>query len=169
MQSNNIRPVRLLGPQRGTSKNSDLNASSTVDSKKTQDNVSLSQGVRDYQTKNMVSIAADTQEDASITLPSISGSILSTQEETYKPFGVQDKPKSAADCKINESASLLLLESEHVGQKKVQFALGNNARAQGNIFWLVIEIHLSNFLCDLVKKKCQKNRNKNLRVLFGCR
>lgn len=130
MQSNNIRPMRLLGPQRGTSKISDLNASSTVDSKKTQDNVSLNQRMRDYQTKNIVSIATDTQEDASITPPSISGSILSTREETYKPFGVQDQPKSAADCKINDSASLLLLESEHVGQKKVQFALGNNARDQ---------------------------------------
>lgn len=143
MQTNSIRPVRLLGPQRETSKTSDLNVSSVVDSKKTEGDVSLSQRVRDYvaQTKSMA-IGTDAQEDASITPPSICGSVLSTQEEAYKPFGVQDQQKSSAGCKINESGSLLLSESEQVGQKKVQFALGNNGRAQGNIFWLETELRL---------------------------
>ncbi|KAL8125181.1 hypothetical protein AgCh_012746 [Apium graveolens] len=94
MPSNNIRPMRVLLPQRGTSKNLDVNVTSEVDTNKTQ------------------------------------GTIMSTQEENHISFGVQDQPKSTADCMNSNSASLLLYQSEHVHQKKVSFASGDTARAQ---------------------------------------
>ncbi|XP_063950870.1 serine/threonine-protein kinase MPS1 isoform X1 [Daucus carota subsp. sativus] len=132
MRSNNIRPTRVLLPQRGTSKNSDVNVTSEADTDKTQGNDSyLSQGVKDYisQTKKIGSITSEVQEDASITPPPDLGTIMSTQEENHVSFGIQDQPRSAADCMNNNSASLSLYRSEQVHQKKVSFASGDTARA----------------------------------------
>lgn len=135
MSSNNIRPMRVLLPQRGTCKNSDVNVTSEVDTNKAQGEDSyLSQGVKDYvsQTKKIDSISTEVQEDASITPSSDLGTIMSTPEENHLPYGFHDQSRSAADCMNNNSASLLLCHSEHVHQKKVSFASGDNARAQGN-------------------------------------
>ncbi|KAA8538547.1 hypothetical protein F0562_028155 [Nyssa sinensis] len=138
MQSNNIRPRRILVPRRETSKTSASKVGSTVDTKKTQDEISLSQKVRDstVQANNMVSVVGETQEDASITLPSISGTIINTYEESYKPYDVQrDQPRPTIGCKNNDIISSSLVEPRQLPsvdiQKKVQFSLGNIARSQG--------------------------------------
>ncbi|KAA8546364.1 hypothetical protein F0562_002897 [Nyssa sinensis] len=137
MQSNNIIPRRILVPQRETLKSSGSNVGSIVDAKKTQDETSPSHKVRDStaQTKNMVSAVGETQEDGSITPPSISGSIINTYEESFKPSDVQrDQPRPITGCKNNNTISSLLVESQCLplvdGQKKVQFSLGNTVRSQ---------------------------------------
>ncbi|KAM7514941.1 hypothetical protein LguiA_004524 [Lonicera macranthoides] len=139
MQSNSIRARRLLVPQRETSKSSNLNTGSLADSEKNQDKFASSQRVRDSisQTKSMISVLAETQEDASITPPSMSGTIMSTREESFKPFDAQrGQSRYTTGGQNNDTVSSSLVVSEHVpsvdGQKKVQFALENNAKSQGN-------------------------------------
>lgn len=133
MPSNNIRPMRVLLPQRGTSKDSIVNVTSEVDTNKTQGEESyLSRRVRDnvFQTKKVGSNATEVQEDASVTPLSDLGTIMITQEENHLSIGgIQDQSRSVADCINNNSASLLLYQSDHVHQKKVSFASGDNARA----------------------------------------
>ncbi|KAK9270168.1 hypothetical protein L1049_025744 [Liquidambar formosana] len=140
MQSNNIKPRRMLVPQRETSKSTPSNLGLTLDTKKTQDVVSLSEGhaVKDLIVgmKNSVSVVRETQEDPLITPPSISGTITNTYDESFDPFNVQsDQPKPSTSCKNDNAVCLSQVESQHVpvvdNQKKVQFSLDNNASSHG--------------------------------------
>ncbi|CBI19069.3 unnamed protein product, partial [Vitis vinifera] len=117
MQSNSIMPRRILVPRRETSKITASNVVPTIDAKKSQDvRPSMHQGNTGkelvVEIRNKVSVVGETEEDAPITPPSISGSI--TNEDLYDVQRVQCKP--------------------HVpvvdGQKKVQFLLGKNASSQ---------------------------------------
>ncbi|CAK9171789.1 unnamed protein product [Ilex paraguariensis] len=134
MQPNSIRPRRLLNPQLETSKSSTLN----LDTKKSQDELALGHRERNCaaQTKNMVSVTHKAQEDASITAPSLLGTITDLNEHNNKPFEIhRDRPRPATDCKNNDTVSSLPIEYEHFpaveGQKKVQFAVENSAKTQG--------------------------------------
>ncbi|XP_059630812.1 serine/threonine-protein kinase MPS1 isoform X2 [Cornus florida] len=138
MQSNNIRPRRILvPPQQETSKNLASNVVSKMETEKPQNENSLSHRVRDSiaLAKGMVPFVRETQEDALICPPSISGTIANTYEESSKPFDVDiDQSRPSTDCKNNDTVSSSLVESQRLplvdSQKKVQFALGNNARPQ---------------------------------------
>lgn len=137
MQSNSIMPRRILVPRRETSKITASNVVPTIDAKKSQDaRPSMHQGNTGkelvVEIRNKVSVVGETEEDAPITPPSISGSI--TNEDLYDVQRVQCKP--VAGCKNTDGVSFSHVESQHVpvvdGQKKVQFLLGKNASSQGN-------------------------------------
>ncbi|XVF36854.1 hypothetical protein REPUB_Repub19eG0094300 [Reevesia pubescens] len=125
MRVNGIVPRRMVVPQRAASRNVGAN----VEANKSQDCVSLShcQLVKDK------IIAGESQEDASITPPSITGTITKTFDENFNPFDVdRDQPKEAVDKKENNPIPSQDVESQHDdGQRRVQFLTGNNVTSQG--------------------------------------
>ncbi|CAL5349614.1 unnamed protein product [Camellia sinensis] len=141
MQSNNLRPRRLLVPQRETSKKiTTSKPGPALDLTKTQDELFGSQGLRvgDYnsQAVNTVPVVNENQVDSSITPPSMTGTVTHTHEESIKPFDVQrDQPRSFVDYKSNDIDASSLVEPQHFplvdSQKKIQFSLGNNGRPCG--------------------------------------
>lgn len=123
----------MLVPQREASRNS---ASNLVVAKKSQDVVSLRQGhmVKDSigTTKNAATVLGETQEDASITPPSISGTITKTFDEGFSSFdGQRDHAKPISGCEDDKAMPLSHGESQQTdGKKKVQLSVGNNAVSQ---------------------------------------
>jgi serine/threonine-protein kinase TTK/MPS1 len=149
-QSNILKPRRMLVPQREASRNS---ASNLVVAKKSQDVVSLRQGhmVKDSigTTKNAATVLGETQEDASITPPSISGTITKTFDEGFSSFdGQRDHAKPISGCEDDKAMPLSHGESQQTdGKKKVQLSVGNNAVSQGNCWSLLFELLGIQFLC----------------------
>lgn len=145
MQPNSIKPRRTLLPRREASRNSGLKAASNVDSKASQDVVSLSQGGNALNLGNSAveiknSGAANigqTQEDDSITPPSIAGTMTSTFDECFNAFDAHRDnrpPRPVTDVKENFHLEPQLIE----GQSKVQISAGQNASFQGNFFFLYL-------------------------------
>lgn len=139
MQSNSIMPKRSLVPKREASRCLGTSVDINVDTDKSKDMVSLSHGhaVKDpiSQIKNEAATAvAETQEDASITPPSILGTRTNTFDENFNPFDAQrDHSKLSIGCKENNSLTLAHLEPPHdQGQRKVRFSVGNSTSCQGN-------------------------------------
>ncbi|KAL2467512.1 putative protein kinase 1 [Forsythia ovata] len=137
-QSNSVRPRRLMVPQRGTSKESNLNPHPVFDAKKSNEEISPSHRLMDTtsQSKKVVSVSGDTQEDAPISPPSEWGSTINTHEGNFKPcndHGDQHQPFPGS--RSNNTVAPLVIEPEHVPlsevQKKVRFASENYARTQG--------------------------------------
>ncbi|XP_007018980.2 PREDICTED: probable serine/threonine-protein kinase mps1 isoform X2 [Theobroma cacao] len=124
VQTNGIMPRRMVVPQRTASRNVGAN----VDTNKSRDCVSLSHG---QLVKDKI-IAGESQEDASITPPSITGTITKTFDENFNPFDVdQDQPKEVVDQKENNLIPLRDVESQHVdGQRKVQLLPGHHVSSQ---------------------------------------
>ncbi|KAK0577375.1 hypothetical protein LWI29_032192 [Acer saccharum] len=126
-QSSSMMPRRTLG----------LNMAPSVDTKKSEDVVSLSQShaTKDpiVRIKNAATTIGETQEDASITPPSIAGTITNTFDESYNPFDAhRDLPKPVTNHKENDPMSLFHLEpQQNEDQRKVQISTGNNAGSQG--------------------------------------
>ncbi|XAR62614.1 Mitogen-activated protein kinase kinase [Bertholletia excelsa] len=140
MQLNSIRARRTVVPEREAAKISSSNLGARVDPSCTRDEVSGSQGNRvgDWipQAVNAVTFANENQVDATITLPSTSGTITNTNDASIKPFEAQrDHPRSFGDYKSNDTINSSQVESQDVqladGQKKVQFSLGRNSGSQG--------------------------------------
>ncbi|KAJ7965615.1 Kinase family protein [Quillaja saponaria] len=137
MQSNSIRPRRMLVPQSEVSKSSTLNVGSGVDTNKSQNVISLScrQGEKESaaQVKNPASAVGQSQEDATITPPLISGTLTKTFDEGFNPFYAQEHhPKAVSDCKDKIIMPSLHVESQNIdSQKKAQFSTGNNATSRG--------------------------------------
>ncbi|CAI9778113.1 unnamed protein product [Fraxinus pennsylvanica] len=136
LQSNSIRPRRLAVPQRGTSKESNLNPHPTYDAKKSNEEILLNHRLMNStsQSKKVVSFAVDVQEDASISPSSEWSSTI--QEGNFKPCNDHgDQPQLFSGSRSNNTvASLMVVEPEHVPssevQKKVHFASENYARTQ---------------------------------------
>lgn len=130
MQSNNIKPRRMLVPQRGTPKDSVLYMDPKLSMKKSQEDSSLHQRLKDCValSTNVASGAVETPEDASITPPSEWGFAVNTHEGSFKPLDSHNDQ--------NREAALDMLEMENAlfpgGQKKVHFAAQNDSRFQGN-------------------------------------
>ncbi|PON59792.1 Dual specificity protein kinase TTK [Parasponia andersonii] len=133
MQSNSLGPRRILVPQRQVSKKS----ASGVGPLESRDLVSVSEGhaVKDsiMQVKRVTTVAKETQEDASITPPSISDTITKAFDENLNPFdGQRNQTKPITGCKDNNPMSLSNVESQDVdGRKKVQFSVASKAISQG--------------------------------------
>ncbi|XP_052203704.1 serine/threonine-protein kinase MPS1 isoform X2 [Diospyros lotus] len=130
---NNIRPRRMLVPQRETSKDSSRNLGSMEFSRKNQDEILESRGLAVAECGgnivNTVLVVDQNHIDASITPPFMSGTITNTYEESIKPFDFQrDQPRFSADHKTND------VKSQHLPmvdtQKKVKFSLTTNAGSQ---------------------------------------
>lgn len=127
-------------PQRGTSKESNLNPHLTFDAKKSNEEILLNHGLMDStsQSKKVISFATDAQEDAATSPPSECGSTINTQEGNFKPCNDQgDQPQLFSGSRSNNTiASSLVVEPEHVPlsevQKKVHFVSENYAGTQGN-------------------------------------
>ncbi|XP_022894785.1 probable serine/threonine-protein kinase mps1 isoform X2 [Olea europaea var. sylvestris] len=142
LQSNSIRPRRLVVPQRGTSKESNLNPHLTFDAKKSNEEILLNHGLMDStsQSKKVISFATDAQEDAATSPPSECGSTINTQEGNFKPCNDQgDQPQLFSGSRSNNTiASSLVVEPEHVPlsevQKKVHFVSENYAGTQETIW-----------------------------------
>lgn len=123
--------------QREISKNTVSNAGKVLDAKKSQKAVPLSQRHVVGKKKSTVAVTGDTLEDASITAPSISGTITKTYDESFNQFDVKkNQKKSEIGSKINDPFSMSRVEAQNIpaveGQKKVQFSLGNNDISMGN-------------------------------------
>ncbi|KAL8159997.1 hypothetical protein V2J09_001534 [Rumex salicifolius] len=108
MQSNNLMPRRILHPQRETPNNSEKSLS--------------------IKSKETVSVANQTQEDASITYPSISGTMTNT-------FDAVCNQNLFSGSKQNDGNMMSHLHSQHIpvgdGSRKVHFAVKSNATSQG--------------------------------------
>lgn len=126
-------PRRTVVPQREGSKSSAFVDSQSQGLVSTGQDLTVKDSV--MQLKNMATVIKETQEDASITPPSLSGTITKIFDENLNPFDVQrDQIKSNTGCKDCNPMPLLHSESQHIdGQKKVQFAIASNATSQGNI------------------------------------
>ncbi|XP_024018126.1 serine/threonine-protein kinase mph1 isoform X2 [Morus notabilis] len=129
MQSNSIGPRRTLVPQRRVSKSSKSNVGSLEDTNRSREVVAVSQGntVKDSikQIKGGPAAVKETQEDASITLPSISGTITEAFDESLNPFDAQrDQAKPITGPENNPQSQLV------DGQKKVQFSVASEAISQ---------------------------------------
>lgn len=140
LQSNGIRPRRSVVPQRQASRSSGSRVGLLVDTKDSGEVVSTSQDLRvkdsDLQLKDMATVVKETQEDASITPPSLSGTVTNMFDENLNPFGMQrDQIKSNTDCKGGNAMPMLHSEPQPIdGQKKVQFAIASKATPQGNVY-----------------------------------
>lgn len=129
----------MLVPQRGTPKGSVLNMDPKFSTKKTQEDYSLTERVKDYvaQSTDVATGAGETPEDASITPPSEWGSTVNTHEGSFKPLdNHNDQPRPFTANINNTKTASEILESEGVlltgGQKKVHFAMQNDSRLHGN-------------------------------------
>ena len=126
-------------PKNEVSKSSLSNVGPLEDTKKSREVDSVSKGVKDsvsqgvkdsvMQIKETAAAVKETQEDASITPPSVSGTITNAFGESLNPSDVQrDQAKPIAGFQENNP------KSQHiVGQKKVQFSVASKANPQGNI------------------------------------
>ncbi|XVF64629.1 hypothetical protein PTKIN_Ptkin09bG0183500 [Pterospermum kingtungense] len=125
MQPNGIMPRRMVVPQRAPSRNVAVN----VDNNKPQDCVSLSH--RRLFMDNKI-VTRESQEDASITPPSITGTISKTLGENSNQFDMdRNQPKAVVDKKDNNPIPVQDVEAQHVdGQRKVQLLTEPNASSQ---------------------------------------
>ncbi|XP_021900745.1 serine/threonine-protein kinase mph1 [Carica papaya] len=127
MQSNNIGPKRSVVPQRVASRNSVPDVDTLADRKKS-DSLKQNQAAKVLitHTKN-TTVVGESHEDASVTPPSISGTITSAYDDNLIPFGLQRDFKPIIVSKESNPS----VESQLVdGQKKVQFLTGDDANGQ---------------------------------------
>ncbi|GAV76216.1 LOW QUALITY PROTEIN: Pkinase domain-containing protein, partial [Cephalotus follicularis] len=120
MESSSIGPRRALVPQRAASRCSGLSVDLPVDTKKSQD-VGQVHMVRDLivQRKSSTSDVVETQEEASITLPTL------TLEESFNRFDV-------IVSKESNPVPLSLAKSHHVDvEREVKISTVNNAGSHG--------------------------------------
>lgn len=135
MQTTTIGPRRSVVPKREPSRGSRLVTGSTAEGKRSQDVVSLSQSLAantlTQDTRNLAtSVAGESIENASITPPSISGTINNMFGESFKPSDRQmDLPKPTV---ANLESKLDLGSRNGNAHKKVQSLLGSTFTSHGN-------------------------------------
>ncbi|XP_050213394.1 serine/threonine-protein kinase MPS1 isoform X2 [Mercurialis annua] len=140
MQRHNLLPVRKSVPQRDSSITAAA-SSKEGPNKNFHDVIIPSSQVRAsndssstiiHSKNSAVAAVRETQEDASITPPFISGTtITKTFEESFNPSQLQGhQSKSVIDCKENNNP-MPSSNVEHVDcKRKVQFSMANNATSQ---------------------------------------
>lgn len=136
MQSNDVRPRRMMVPSRALRPT----GGSTVDTKKSQEADPVRGGcaimestAQSLQSKGMVSRVKGTQDDPSITAPSLSATITQSYEGGCNMSDMQlDQPKSGACDKDKDVVPLPNVESQIDRLKKVQFSVGESVISQGN-------------------------------------
>ncbi|XP_030445364.1 serine/threonine-protein kinase MPS1 isoform X2 [Syzygium oleosum] len=135
MQSNDMRPRRTLAPSREASRNMGPTAVPAVDDKRSKDAVPFGKvhTVREsvMQTKNIGSVMKETQDDATITPPSFSGTITKSFNDSFNPFDERiHQPTSIIDYKEKDPMPLTHVEPQVDRLKKVQFSLGENVASR---------------------------------------
>ncbi|KAI3464465.1 hypothetical protein Pfo_021128 [Paulownia fortunei] len=138
MQSNGIRPRRFLVPQQETSKESNTKPHSTIDVKKSKEDIpQVGHKLRGSipQSKTMVFVSGDNQEDASITPPSEWGTTANAREENFKPCNTQrDQPGLSTRSGIDDAVASSGVKPGNVlaeVQRKVHFSTENIATSCG--------------------------------------
>ncbi|XP_068304334.1 serine/threonine-protein kinase MPS1 [Pyrus communis] len=151
MQSNSIRPRRMVLPQRSVSKSADSSVAPLIESKQLRDAASMSQGNTAKDSIAQPNNMKETQEDASITPFSTSGVSTQTFDERLNPFDAQiDQAKIGVSGKDNNLMSPLHLESQQIdGKKKVQFSTGSVPIPQGADDHMATEMELSSYMRSL--------------------
>ncbi|XP_028757490.1 probable serine/threonine-protein kinase mps1 isoform X2 [Neltuma alba] len=131
----NIRPRRMMVPQREVSRNSTLKVGANLDNKKSQE-ISLSKVQSEMESSahgnSTTSMIREGQEDVLVTPPSVSGSCNNALDQVCNSFNAQEcHLNEMTNCKDKIAMHSLPVESQNVdGQKKVQFLVGNNTTAQ---------------------------------------
>ncbi|GMI90891.1 putative protein kinase 1 [Hibiscus trionum] len=121
---NGIMPRRMVVPQRATSRNMGVNCGTY----KSQNSVSLN---NDQLVKEKLN-ARESQEDAFLTAPSITGATTKTFDENFNTFDVDHDQHKGVDAKENNLIPLQDVQSLTVdGQKNVHFLTGDNAVSRG--------------------------------------
>ncbi|KAK9713831.1 hypothetical protein RND81_06G054200 [Saponaria officinalis] len=138
MQSTNLLPRRSVVPQ---SKSSILGSGLTVATKRT---VKVGGQANDGD-----SVTVETQEDASLTPPSMCGTLTNTFDEKYNPFGgvpKDDQPNATGKDAALNALSRVELNHDHVveGSKKVQFSMGSSAVSQDMDWEVIKQVESSN-------------------------
>ncbi|KAE8666623.1 hypothetical protein F3Y22_tig00112495pilonHSYRG00025 [Hibiscus syriacus] len=150
IQTNGIMPRRMVVPQRAASRNMGVNC----DTNKSKDCVSLSNGQLVKEKIN----AGESQEDAFITAPSITGTTTKTFDENFNPFDVDRDQHKVVDAKENNLIPLHVQSLNVGGQKKVQFLTEHNAVSQGADDGMVIGLeNLSSHMDSLALTEMEWN------------
>lgn len=135
MQTTTIGPRRSVVPKREPSRGSRLVTGSTAEGKISQDVVSLSQSLvantLTQDTRNLAtSVAGESIDNASITPPSVSGTINNMFGKSFKPSDRQmDLPKPTV-AKLE--SNLDLGSRNENAHKKVQSLIGSTLTSHGN-------------------------------------
>ncbi|KAL3839976.1 hypothetical protein ACJIZ3_024567 [Penstemon smallii] len=133
ISSHGIKPRRFLVPKQEISKDSSMKSHSTFDVKKTKKDIPQDNRLRGSfsQSKNVVPLTGDIQEDASSTPPSELGSTVNKLEENYEPQG-DHLGLSTSSGSNNKTASSFLEPGNILPevQKKVHFAIESNATSR---------------------------------------
>ncbi|XP_038714869.1 serine/threonine-protein kinase MPS1-like isoform X2 [Tripterygium wilfordii] len=136
MQSSSIGPRRMFVPQHEASSSAASNVGSKVDTEKSHDVISRSQShaLRNsvVQPKTEATVVGETLEDASITTPSISGTLTKTFEDGFNPFGVQTAQFKPIAGHKNDNVKLPShVEPQHLdGEKKGEVSSGMHTSSQ---------------------------------------
>lgn len=152
MQSNDMRPRRTLAPSREASRNMGPTAVPAVDDKRSKDAVPFGNvhTVREsvMQTKNIGSVMKETQDDATITPPSFSGTITKSFNDSFNPFDERiHQPTSIIDYKEKDPMPLTHVEPQVDHLKKVQFSLGENVASPGNMLIMFFQRFFHKLFC----------------------
>ncbi|PIN12989.1 serine/threonine and tyrosine kinase [Handroanthus impetiginosus] len=137
MQSNGIRPRRFLVPGQETSKESNTKPCQALDAKKSKEEIPKSRRLRGSvpQSKVMVSLRGETQEDASLTPPSECGTTVNTHEAKVKPYDTQgNQPGLSTRSGSNDAVVSSGGEPGNPPaevQRKVHFSTENIATSRG--------------------------------------
>lgn len=153
MRSNDLRPRRTLAPLREASRNLGPAVVPTVDPKRSQDAVSFGKvhTLRESvpQTKNIDSVMKETQDDATITPPSFSGTITKSFDDSFNPIDERIcQPTSIIDYKEKDPMPLTHVEPQVGRSKKVQFSTGENVASQGNVLIRLIQRFFHKLSCS---------------------
>lgn len=148
MQSNGIGPRRFLVPQRETSKEPNTKPHSTIDAKKGKEDILQGHRSRSSipQSKTMVIVSGDNQEDAPITPPSEGVTTVNAHDENIKPFNTQrDQPELSTRPGANDAVASSGVIDDAVAssgvepgnvpsevQRKVHFSSDNIPTSRGN-------------------------------------
>ncbi|KAL2231960.1 UNVERIFIED_CONTAM: Serine/threonine-protein kinase MPS1 [Sesamum indicum] len=136
MQSNGIKPRRMLVPQKETSKESNTKPHSAIDAKKSKEDIlqghRLMSSIRE--SKTTVSITGDNQEDASITPPSEWGTTVNAHEENLPCNNQRDQPGLSIRSGVNDAVASSGVKPEKVlaeVRRKVHFSTEKIAKSHG--------------------------------------
>ncbi|XP_031390513.1 serine/threonine-protein kinase MPS1 isoform X1 [Punica granatum] len=162
MQSNDVRPRRMMVPSRRPT------VGSSADSMESQEVIPLKEAravkesiMPGLQSKGMVSHVKGTQDDPSITAPSLSATITKSFDGGCNTFDMQiDQPKSSAGDKDKDVMPLSIVESQIDRLKKVQFSVGQTVISQGAADGMATELwELSSHVSSLALTESEWNHS----------
>lgn len=128
----------MMVPRREVARNTTVRVGPSIDDTKSQDISSRKVQLEMEPSANRnttISMVREGQEDVSVTLSSVPGNCYNALDKGHNPLNAQEcSLNEMANCKDKVVMHSSPVESQNVdGQKKVQFAVGDNTTAQGNL------------------------------------